>query len=74
VKKPRNQGFGKVELIISIMIIGVLIFLSTPIYNSWKVSEQETSPSSETTPMSPNWNSGLEENTSEFPVQVLPQE
>ena len=38
LKSSRNKGYGKLEVIISVMIIGVLVFLSIPIYNSW-VSE-----------------------------------
>ena len=59
MKSSRNKGYGKLEVIISVMIIGVLVFLSIPIYNSWvsednKPSANPTSAPSNPTPLNPS--------------------
>jgi len=73
LKNSRNKGFGKLEIIIVLMIIGVLIFLSIPIYNSWQAEEPADGNTTTQPPSSPQWNSGSDTNGSETPVYVLPR-
>ncbi|MBN37682.1 MAG: hypothetical protein CMI29_04375 [Opitutae bacterium] len=53
LKASKNTGFGKFELIILLLIIGVLAFLSIPIYNSWVAKESEPSQTTKPKPSSP---------------------
>jgi len=75
LKNSRTRGFGKLEVVIVLMIIGVLIFLAIPIYNSWQAEDPVDDNTTETgqTPTSPQWNSGSDSNSSETPVHVLPR-
>ena len=76
MKSSRNKGFGKLEVIISLMIIGVLAFLSIPIYNSWVAEDSEASPPPNPKPSTPvpaDPNTGSDSNETEPPAKVLPQ-
>jgi hypothetical protein len=76
LKRPKNNGFGKLELIISLMIIGVLAFLSIPIYNSWVVgnAENKSGPSPKlSTPASADLETEPDSNGSNIPAKVLPK-
>jgi Tfp pilus assembly protein PilE len=76
LKRSKNNGFGKLELIISLMIIGVLAFLSIPIYNSWvaKEAENKSGPSSKlSTPASAELEAQPDSNQSNIPAKVLPK-
>jgi len=75
LKNSIPKGFGKLEIIIALMIIGVLIFLAAPIYNSWQAGDPVDENATGTTPSStsPHWNSGSDSNGSETPVLVLPR-
>jgi Tfp pilus assembly major pilin PilA len=75
LKNSKTKGFGKIEVIIALMIIGVLIFLSIPIYNSWQAEDpvDDNATGTGPSPTSPQWNSGSDSNSSETPVRVLPR-
>jgi Tfp pilus assembly protein PilE len=75
LKNNTTKGFGKLELVIVLMIIGVLIFLVIPIYNSWQVEDpvDENTTGTELAPTSSQWNPGSDSNSSETPVYVLPR-
>ena len=75
LKNIRTKGFGKLEVIIVLMMIGVLIFLAIPIYNSWQAKNPVNDDTTGTPPpsTSPQWNSGSDSNSSETPVHVLPR-
>lgn len=74
MKNSRSKGFGKVEGIIALMIIGLLIFLAIPIYNSLTTVEpvDENTTGTQLAPTSSQWNPGAESNSSDTPVYVLP--
>jgi len=75
LKNSRSKGFGKVEGIIALMIIGLLIFLAIPIYNSLTTVEpvDENTTGTQLAPTSSQWNPGFESNDSDTPVYVLPR-
>jgi Tfp pilus assembly major pilin PilA len=75
LKNSKTKGFGKLEIIIALMMIGVLIFLAIPIYNSWQAEDPVDDNTTGTTPpsTSPQWNPGSDSNSSESPVYVLPR-
>jgi len=75
LKNSRSRGFGKVEGIIILMIIGLLIFLTIPIYNSLTTDEavDENNTGTQLVPTSSQWNPGSESNSSDTPVYVLPR-
>jgi type IV pilus assembly protein PilA len=75
LKNSRTKGFGKLEVIIALMIIGVLIFLAIPIYNSLRAGDPVDDNATKASPSStsPQWNSGSDSNGSETPVHVLPR-
>ncbi len=75
MKNSRTRGFGKVEGIIILMIIGLLIFLTIPIYNSLTTDEavDENTTGTQLVPTSSQWNPGFESNDSDTPVYVLPR-
>ena len=75
MKNSRSRGFGKVEGIIILMIIGLLIFLAIPIYNSLTTDEpvDENTTGTKLAPTSSQWNPGYESNDSDTPVYVLPR-
>ena len=75
MKNSRSRGFGKVEGVIILMIIGLLIFLAIPIYNSLTTDEpvDENTTGTQLAPTSSQWNPGFESNDSDTPVYVLPR-
>lgn len=75
MKNSRSRGFGKVEGIIILMIIGLLIFLTIPIYNSLTTDEpvDKNTTGTQLAPTSSQWNPGFESNDSDTPVYVLPR-
>ena len=76
MKRSKNNGFGKLGLIISLMIIGVLAFLSIPIYNSWVAEDSEASPPPKPEPFDPvpaEPSAEPDSNESEPPTKVLPK-
>ena len=57
------------------MIIGLLIFLAIPIYNSLTTDEpvDENTTGTQFAPTSSQWNPGSDSNDSDTPVYVLPR-
>jgi cell division protein FtsL len=67
----KNKSLSKFELIILFLIVCVLAFLALPIFNSYRFYQKfHQSPS--TNPPLKEWNREIENNDSDIPVLILP--
>ena len=71
------KGYGKLEVISSVVIIGVLVFLFIPIYNSWVSGDDDTNANPTSVPSNPaplNPSTQPDSNESDPEPKVLPQQ